>query len=191
MSTDGLHDRGRALEDAYFHKKDQELVEKLRQKAAAVEAQRALGATTGLTDPDLLKELDDLGFTPETIGLLPLVPVLQMAWAEGGVTPRERDLVETLANARGIAPGSPADAQLMDWLANRPSDRLFEGAIRLVRALLAAGSDVVADLSAHDLVKYCESVASVSGGIFGLGKITFEEREILHSLASDLEGRRG
>jgi hypothetical protein len=192
MSTgDALHDRGRALEDAYFHKKDQELIEKLRQKAVAAEAQSALGASTGLTDPELLKELHELGFTAETVSLLPLVPVLQMAWAEGGVTPRERDLVESLATARGIAPGSPADAQLMDWLANRPSDRLFEGAVRLVRALMASGSGVVANLTARDLVQYCESVASASGGIFNLGKVTLEERQLLQSLAAELDGRRG
>lgn len=192
MSTeDGLHDRGRALEDAYFRKKDQELVEKIRQQAVAAEAQRAIGASTGLTDPDLVRELHALGFTPETVSLLPLVPVLQVAWAEGGVTPRERDLIESLANARGIAPGSPADAQLMDWLANKPSDALFSGATRLINALLDSGSSVVANFTADDVVDYSEKVAAASGGIFNLGKITIEERALLASIASDLKGRRG
>ena len=187
---DALHDRGRALEEEYFRRKDQELVEKIRQKAAAADAQRALGDSTGISDPEILHELQARGFTTDTVALLPLMPVLQVAWAEGGVTPAERLLVEKLATARGIEPGSPADAQLMDWLANRPSDHVFAGAARLIAVLLAAGSDMVSDLSADDLVAQCQKVASVSGGILGLGRVSLEEKTLLESIASDLKGRK-
>lgn len=187
---DALHERGRALEDEYFRRKDRELIEKIRQKTAAEDAERALGASTGVSDPEVLRELQALGFTPDTVALLPLVPVLQIAWAEGGVTPVERHLLEKFANARGVAPGSPADAQLMDWLANKPSDDVFRGAARLTRALLASGSDVLADLSVDSLVEQCEQVASASGGILGLGRISDEERVLLASIAADLKGRR-
>ncbi len=192
MSThDGLRERGHALEEEYFRRKDQELIARLRARAASEEAQRALGASTGVADPDMLHELQALGFTPDTVALLPLMPVLQVAWAEGGVTPVERMLIEKLATARGIAPGSPADAQLMDWLANKPADDVLSGAARLIRALLASGSGVVANLTADDLVDYCEKVASASGGIFGLiGRISPDEKALLHSIAEDLKGRR-
>ena len=69
--------RGRALEDEYFWKKDREMIEKFRQAAAAEEARKDLGRKAGLDDPELLQELQDLGFTPETVGLLPLVPIVQ------------------------------------------------------------------------------------------------------------------
>jgi len=188
---DSLHERGRALEDEYFRRKDRELLEKIRRKAAAEEAERALGASAGISDPEVLHELQALGFTPETIALLPLIPVLQVAWAEGGVTPVERHLIEKLANARGIAPGSGADAQLMDWLANKPSEEVFRGAARLTQALLESGSSVVANLRADQLVEYCEQVASASGGIFGLGRVSADERTLLASIAADLKGRKG
>ncbi len=187
---DALHDRGRAIEEEYFRRKDRELVERIRQKAAAEEAQRALGASTGVSDPEVLHELQALGFTPETVALLPLMPVLQIAWAEGGVTPVERLLIEKLATARGIEPGGAADAQLMDWLANKPSDTVFHGAARLIHALLESGSGVMADLSAERLVDLCEQVASVSGGVFGLGRVSREEKDLLASIAADLGGRK-
>jgi hypothetical protein len=192
MSThDGLHERGRALEEEYFRRKDQELIARLRAKAASDAEQRALGASAGVTDPEVLHELQALGFTPDTVPLLPLMPVLQVAWAEGGVTPVERMLIENLATARGIAPGSPADAQLMDWLANKPSDEVLAGATRLIRALLDSGADVVADLTADDLVDHCEKVAAASGGIFGLiGRVSAEEKALLGSIADALKGRR-
>jgi hypothetical protein len=187
---DSLHERGRALEDEYFRRKDQELIARLREKASAEDAQRALGDSTGVRDPEVLHELQALGFTPDTVSLLPLMPVLQVAWAEGGITPLERDLIERLATSRGIAPGSAADAQLMDWLANKPGDDVFAGAGRLIRALLDVGSTVVSSLSAEDLVAYCEKVASASGGIFGLGRISLEERSLLASIATDLKDRQ-
>lgn len=187
---DSLKERGHALEEEYFRRKDRELIEKMRAKAEAESAQRSLGVAAGISDPALVSELLALGFTPDTISLLPLVPVLQVAWAEGGVTPVERDLVEKLANARGIAPGSPADAQLMDWLANRPSDEVFAGATRLIGAMLAEGASIVSDLSADTLVSYCEKVAAASGGFLGRGRVSADERDLLSSIAADLKERR-
>jgi hypothetical protein len=187
---DSLRERGQALEEEYFRRKDRELIEKMRAKAAAEAAQQSLGASAGVSDAALVSELLALGFTPETISLLPLVPVLQVAWAEGGVTPVERDLVEKLATARGIAPGSPADAQLMDWLANKPSEEVFAGASRLIGAMLAEGATIVADLNADTLVSYCEQVAAASGGFLGRGRVSADERGLLSSIAADLKGRR-
>ena len=73
------------LEDEYFRKKDQQLLEKLRQAGAADRARRDMGARIGSDDPDMLQELQALGFTPDTVILLPMIPVVQMAWADGRV----------------------------------------------------------------------------------------------------------
>jgi hypothetical protein len=106
---DGLTERGRALEDDYFRKRDLELIEKMRRAAAAEQARVEMGQQAGNTDPELLLELEALGFTPDTVVLLPLVPAVQMAWAEGGVSAAERDLLVQLARRRGIEAGSAAD----------------------------------------------------------------------------------
>ena len=110
---DSFAERGRALEDEYFQKRDRELIEKMRKATAAEESRAGLSAKTGLTDPALVQQLQELGFTPDTVVLLPLVPLVQVAWAEGGVTESERALVLKLARSRGIAEGSAADRQLL------------------------------------------------------------------------------
>jgi hypothetical protein len=183
---DSIHERGRSLEDDYFRKKDRELVEKMRRAAAADEARRDLSAKTGLHDPEMLGELETLGFSPETVSLLPLVPVIQVAWAEGDVSDAERTLLIRLARSRGIAEGSAADRQLNAWLQRRPEPHVFERAWRLVRAMLASPGQESA-LNADDLVKYCESIAAASGGIFGINKISAEERTLLATIARDLK----
>lgn len=187
--TDGefLDDRRRASEDDYFRKKDRELIEKMRQAAEAERATTELRTRTGLSDPQLLNTLQELGFTPDTIAVLPFVPIVQMAWAEGGITPAERDLIVTLARERGITSGSPADALLLDWMTRRPSDAVFAHATRLVRAMLDAGGAQASAWSADDLIKYAESIASASGGIFGLGKVSAEERDTLGKITAALK----
>jgi tellurite resistance protein len=187
---DSLGERGRALEEEYFRKRERALVEKMRQAAAAEEARQGIARKTGIADQAVLQELQELGFTPETISLLPLVPLIQVAWAEGGVTPAERDVLVRLARSIGIDPGSDADRQLTQWLTTRPGDAVFANAGRLVRAMLDSGAAETADLSADDLVKHSEAIAAASGGILGIGRMSAEERALLAKIAADLTGRR-
>lgn len=178
----------RSREDEYFWKKDQELVEKMRRAAEVDRSKRDMGAKAGFTDPELIRELDALGFTADTVVLLPLMPLVQVAWAEGGVSDSERQLIVKLARSRGIEPGSAADRQLSGWLASRPDAEVFERATRLIRAMLAAPT-AQAGLSGADLVKYCEDIAAASGGILGIGRISAEERALLSRIASDLTAK--
>jgi len=185
-----LGERGRALEDDYFRKRDRELLDKMRQASAAEAARRELSEKSGLQDPEMLQELQALGFTPETVALLPLVPLVQMAWAEGGVSDAERKLILQLARTRGIEEGSAADRQLADWLSSRPEQQVFSSAARLIRATLESGAASVVPVTADDLVKYCEQIAAASGGMFGIHRISSEERALLSTIARDL-GHKG
>ena len=186
---DGLAGRKRKLEEDYFRKQDQELIERMRKAAAAEQTRRELGDKTGIQDPELLNELSALGFTPETVALLPLIPLVQTAWAEGGVSAAERGLIVEFARRRGIESGSAADALLSEWLADCPSAEVFRRADRLIGALLAAGSGAAADLTADDLVKHCENIAAASGGILGIGRISAEERAAIAAIAAQLKTR--
>ena len=84
MADDPLSDRKRTNEELYFQTKDRELIEQIRQRAKVQRELQKLGEKIGITDPELSRQLAELGFTPETVKLLPLVPALEMAWAEGG-----------------------------------------------------------------------------------------------------------
>jgi hypothetical protein len=105
--NDGITGDIRSREEDYFRRKDRELVEKMRQAAEADASRQAMERSTGIHDPVLLQELEALGFTPDTVSLLPLVPIVQVAWAEGGVSDDERQLIVEFARGRNIVPGSP------------------------------------------------------------------------------------
>lgn len=184
MDKDIFAERGRSLEEDYFRKKDKELIEKMRAAAAADRTRVEMGQKVGITDPQLLKELEALGFTPDTVVLLPLVPLLQVAWAEGGVSSAERAVLVQLARSRGVADGSAADRQLGEWIARNPGEAVFAQATRLIRAML--DSSAAAGVTADDLVQQAEAIAAASGGMFGINKVSAEERQLLASLAQEL-----
>jgi len=187
--NDGITGDVRSREEEYFRRKDRELVEKLRQASEASEARRALEASSGIHDPVLLQELEALGFTPETVILLPIVPIVQVAWAEAGVSDEERALILQFARERGVESGTAADRQLQHWLAERPSDDVFSRAARLIRAMLDHPEGQAKPLSIDDLVHRCEEIAAASGGILGFGKISGEERALLGRIQTALKGR--
>ena len=182
---DIIQERGRSLEEDYFRKKDKELIEKMRKAAATEDARAAMGQKTGITDPELLKELDALGFTPESVVLLPLIPALKMAWADRDVSAREREMIVKLARSRGIDEGSFADRTLANWLEARPVAAIFDNATRLIRAMLASSNQ--SDLTVDGLVKQAEAIAAASGGILGINRVSAEERHLLTALADELK----
>src|SRR4029079_15649875 len=91
--SDGITDHVRGREEEHFRKKDRELIEKLRKADADAKMRRALEPENRNHDPSMLEELRALGFPPDTIPLLPIVPVLQVAWAKAGISTAERTLI--------------------------------------------------------------------------------------------------
>lgn len=192
VDKDAFAERGRSLEEEYFRRKEKEVIEKMRRKAEADDQRRQLGEKAGVADQDVLRDLQELGYTADTVMLLHLVPLIQTAWAEGGVSAKERDLIVKAARARGIEAGSTADAQLSQWLSHRPSDDFFEKTLRAVRTILQAQSAELRASSERDLLSLATAIASASGGIVGFGAVSEEERQILAHISKELgKGGKG
>lgn len=188
---DAFGERRQTQEDEYFRKREQELIQKMRQRAETDATRQQLAERSGIADPAVLQDLEALGYTPDTVRLLHLVPLVQMAWSEGGVSDRERSLILDAARASEIADGSVAADQLAQWLATRPTDQFFETTLRVIGALLAGQPAAERDATQRDLLAYCSAIASVSGGILGRGKVSDTERHLLQHISHALETRRG
>src|SRR5262245_15705333 len=168
------------LEEEYFGRKNQELIEKLRERRAREEDRQKMGEMMGIADQEVLEALQDLGYTSETIPLLHIVPLVEVAWAEGGVADRERELIFKIAEARGIHPEGVAHEMLSHWLENKPSERFFESSLRAIHVVLGLLPEEQRQASGRDLITYCSQIASaVSSGIFGPGGISGEERALI------------
>lgn len=75
-----------------------------------------------------------------------------MAWAEGSVSDRERELIVQAARTRGVDAGSDADRMLAGWLAARPSEAFFEKTLRAVAAILNVQPPEEREASQRDLL---------------------------------------
>lgn len=179
-------DRERALEDEYFHRKEQELIEKLRRRAHLDAERKKMAEALGFANLEILDHLQEMGYRSDTIALLFLVPLVQVAWAEGVVTKRERELVLKVAASRGIQESSPAYRQLVGWLDQRPSEEFFQNTLRVISALLAEEPAARSQNDQRDLVSYCTQIAKVSGGILGIGAISSDERTVIEHIVREL-----
>ena len=187
---DVLAQRKTGLEEEYFRKKEQELLEQIRRRAALQAEREELAEATGIADEEILATLREMGYTRETVGLLHLVPLVQVAWASGSVTPRERELVLRLSEWRGVRKESPAWEQLNNWLNERPSDDFFLKTLRIIRCLLDSQSVKEQVTSRTDLISFCIRIANASGGFLGVGsKISEGEQAALDQIVEELNGR--
>ena len=128
------------------------------------------------------KHLRGLGFTDETLVLIRMVPLLAVAWADGHITDAEREAVISEARSFGIAPDSAADRQLEAWLTDAPSEIVREAAVDILAGSILDDPDRV--------IAACHTVASASGGAFGLRQGSSPEQNVLHRIAHALE-RKG
>jgi hypothetical protein len=161
-----LRDRGRGLEDEFFRREDKRLMERLRELQATQTTREALAKASGITEPTILDTLIRLGIRAETVAALSIVPLVEVAWADGTLDARER---RAIVERSGVAGDSTVGALLEAWLDRRPDPALLEAWIHLVQAMAqqldAAG---LARLKT-DVLERARAVASATGGVLGLG----------------------
>ena len=184
-SPEILRDRGRSLEDEFFRREDKRLLAKLSELKAAEMNREALARATGITTPEVLDKLLGLGVRAETVAALSIVPLVEVAWADGSLDPKERRAVLDRARDSGVAPGSTAQTLLEAWLDRRPDPKLLDAWTHMVRGIRdQLGPDEAARLEAG-LLGQARAVASASGGVLGMGaKVSGAEAAMLARLES-------
>lgn len=188
LEKDTFAELRHSREEEFFLRKEKELIEKLKQRAALEDELRRLHASKDIANEAILGDLEHLGFNRDTLSLMYLVPLLYVAWSEGFVTAPERAQIIEAARSRGIAEGSAADVQLARWLNVRPSDEFFETTFGIIQTLLDHLSPEESEARKQSLVAYCTQVASASGGLLGLWNTVSEiEHEAINHIATTLE----
>lgn len=177
-----LDERRQALEEAFFRKQDEALREQIRTEREHASAREALAAHSPRTDTALLDRLVELGIRVESLAALMLVPLVEVAWADGTMDPREREAVLNAAAAHGVEPGSPSHALLEAWTQERPPSALYESWKEYVASLCR---ELSADHRWHleeQLLGRARSVARAAGGFLGVAKVSKPEEEVIARL---------
>lgn len=131
----------------------------------------------------------ELGYSPDKLPLLFLVPFVQVAWAEGFVQAVERKTILSFAENFSIKTDHSDYEQLIGWFDERPTDEFFAQSIEDLRELLE-------NIPANQAVRLrtmlqfgCVETARAAGDIGllrGRSSIRREEREHLRHIGEQL-----
>lgn len=183
MPNPGMEERGRALEEAFFKKQHAEQLEKLRQKEAHEEARRALVEASGIDDMDLIDRLVAIGIHAETLAALTLIPLVEVAWADGHVDDRERTAILKGAESSGLEHDSPSLELLMIWTRDRPAPDMLTSWKQYIGALCSELSTEQTKHLEERILGRARVVAEAAGGFLGLGsKVSAAEEAVLREL---------
>ena len=188
MSSDSmgneLDPHGRQLDDAFFGGKAAAERARLTLQAEDRAARDLIAEATGITDTDLLAELAGLGIRVETLSALTLIPLVEVAWADGVLDDAERHAVLAGAVSTGIEPGSGSHRLLEIWTQDRPSPLMEKAWSQFVGALVQKlDGDEVPRLQ-ENILRRAYDVAAATGDLLGHGSnVSDEEEETLEKLA--------
>src|SRR5262245_10867841 len=182
-TNDPFQQRRIGFEEAFFKDRDRQLLEKMRSEISAFEEKRKLAHVSGVVEERVLQNLVQAGVTAESLAAVTLVPLVEVAWCDGNVSPEERDAILNAAADQGINSESAAFGLLKNWLDQRPDPHI-----------IAAWKDYVQDVSSKmpadsvtalkkTMVDRVTKVAKAAGGFLGLATISKHEQATIDELA--------
>jgi hypothetical protein len=176
-------DKGRrALEQAFYPASASGHREQLRLREQELAAVPALREASGIADDALLRRLAGLGIRVETLAALTMIPIVEVAWADGSMDARERDAVLAGATSAGIEPGSPSFGLLELWTLDAPAPDLVQAWRAFIAALGGELDPAERARLAEKIVGRARAVAEAAGGARGRGAVSPEEERVLQEL---------
>lgn len=184
MSDEILGDRRHALEDQFFQRESERLRQQLLEKAERAEGIRALAQASGLKDEAILTLLIEKNIGAATFAAFSLVPLIEVAWADGKLDKAEREAVVRAAEVGGVVDGTPAHQLLHSWLDHAPEPALLVAWESYTKELCDLLPPEKAKELHDSVMGRARSVADAAGGFLGLTtSISRQEQEMLDRLA--------
>lgn len=179
-------------ENEYFKQQDMDKIAEARRAAqlAAIRQREQAHVQAALnTNEEIAAEALELGFDSDTARVLPLVPLIHMAWIDGSVSNKEHQKVLELAKNFGIERDTPAEEFLELLLTERPSALFFERVQQIVAQMIKEDPEF---WKSESILSLATEIAQASGSFFNLtNPINPQERELLKDFAQvfGVEGR--
>jgi hypothetical protein len=155
----------RVLEALFFYSENLVLKKELERLQHEKETADTLSKVSGIVNPAILKELVDRNIRPETLAAFCLVPIIEVAWADGSITAEERKAVLDGALKHGF--GEDHDI-LNEWLKKKPEPSLLDAWEKYMEGLCEVVSKTTLKELHNDMLDHAHSVAEASGGFLSL-----------------------
>ena len=178
-----LAERERALEDAFFRKENERLLEAMRSKESRERKLDALSRALGMDDPEIVDPLLEVGLRESNITALVVAPLICVAWADGILDNEERALIAKSATALGVESDSESAELLEAWLEHRPHSSLIDAWSAYVTELCETLGPEPAKRLRDDTMQRAKKIAgAVEKSFLRGGGPTDDERAILEKI---------
>ena len=176
-----------SLEQAFFRKRDADLIAEMRRRENEQTRKKMLTEISGITNEDVLQQLIAQDIHAEKLAAFLLIPILEVAWADGEVDPAERNVVFHAIEEAGILRGSVALRLTEQWLERRPDPRLMKIWTTYTRELMGQMTPEARKCVKQTVLEHARAVAEASGGVLGFGRLSSDEKAVLHDLEEAFE----
>jgi tellurite resistance protein len=183
-----LRSRAEALVEEFYRGLPLEPVATL--EPGTTPKEQELSLASGITDRAVLRLLADLEVSSSVVAALALVPLVEVAWADGELAPEERAAVLRASEEQGIRPGSRAHGLLASWMERPPTRGLFEAWEAYIEAVLEPLLPDERERLCTDLAGRARDIARAAGQRGGPGGISAEEERALERLEAALRFAR-
>jgi len=155
----------RVLEALFFYSENLILKKELERLHHEKETADALSKVSGIENPTILKELVERNIRPATLAAFCLVPIIEVAWADGSISSEERKAVLDGALKQGFGEDH---AILNEWLKKKPDPSLLDAWEKYMEGLCEVVSKATLKELHNDVLENAQSVAEASGGFLSL-----------------------
>ena len=184
MADESLQDRKLTLEDTFYRKDTENYRVQLELRQEEEDALEDLATASGISDEAVLRRLAGLGIRADTLAALTLIPLIEVAWADGKMDAKEREAILSGAESTGISKESPSHSLLRIWIEDPPVPDLVDAWSEFISALCREFNEEQRGRLQRNILSRARTVAEAAGGFLGLGsKVSKEESAVLESLA--------
>jgi len=173
----------------FFRTADHVLIEKKRQLEKTERSLATAAKVSGISSEAVLRKLIEMNVQLDVLATLSIIPLIEVAWADGKVDEGERDAVLKGAESYGLLKDQIGFSLLEQWLGHRPPAGLLESWIYYIHGLCPLLSGAEREILKADLTQRARAVAEATGGLIGKkSKISLREHDVLAKLESAFEG---
>jgi hypothetical protein len=170
----------RELENRFFFEENKILQEQYARLKQEMESAEALSKVSGITNQAILKELIAHNIRPETLAAISLVPIIEVAWADGTIDKKEEKAILEAMTARGMDDDRTI---VQEWLHKKPDAKCMALWKTYMRGLSQEISGTTMRDLENDMLLHARGVAEASGKIVGLfSPISADERAMLTNI---------
>lgn len=179
----GLHSRGRALEELFFLKQNNILIEKRIQLQKMERGLKTMSGVSGISDAAVLRKLVELNVQAEVLATLLIIPLIEVAWADRKLDEVERAAILNTAKDNRIF-GGPIDRSLFEhWLQYEPPKGFLEAWVFYMQGLCQLLSEEERRALKSDILARARTVAE-AGLPSSKSKISRKKEKVLLNLES-------